>query len=145
MSTKKGFSLAGLINKVVSRFRTSGTKSEPKFEISADCKNPWAYNLERLSRHKFPAVQETAEVVKQDELSTFVTELAQKTVEHETKKADARKTEPKFTSEGTKRPGDKTINDMASWWQQAVVTGDEDQKIASELPGKPRLLKRWFE
>ena len=151
MSTNKGFSLAGLISRFTACFKRNETKQEQQpFELN-DCRNPWQHNLERLAatQHSF-VTPEKAETT--DSLTSFVTDLAKKTLEMETHKTDAQKAEAQKTTQGLKRverrTGDKTINDMKSWWQDSLSPDDASQHgnvNYSELPGKPRLLKRWFE
>jgi len=152
MSTKKGFRLSDLIQSFMSRL-SKQTKAEEEPPEPIDCRNPWQYNLERLAavEHTFKlekAAQQSEESAATDSLTSFVTDLAKKSVEAEHFNKNPRPDAKPANGKLEKRLGDKTVNDMKSWWAESLSpteTLDGQPAINSELPGKPRLLKRWFD
>jgi hypothetical protein len=134
MSNLKGFKIVNLFNKALSRIQPNKAAAEPEEEIVLEKGNPWRQSLNRLANeHKF----NFDHISQSEELSNVVADL--------TKEAEAQKNTQAEPPKGAKpRVGDRTINDMKSWWKDSLSTADDEHRF-SELPGKTRLLKRWFE
>jgi len=136
MSTFKGFKIVNLINKALSRIQPNRAAAQHKQEeeIVLEKGNPWRQSLDRLANeHKF----NFDHISQSEELSNVVADLSKEAEAHKHAQAD----QPKHAKG---RAGDKTINDMKSWWKDSLSTADASHSF-SELPGKPRLMKRWFE
>lgn len=143
MLTIRGLSLVKLLSKAFARF---SKKEKPQSEVLMCTGNPWQHNLERLATEHKPMFES---IEQRDELSGFVNTLTQAAYEAQSE-CDANRAVQDQVSQATaaKRAGDRTVQNMKSWWQQSLGTANEEtaQSInVSELPGKPRLLKRWFE
>lgn len=136
MSTFKGFKIVNLINKALSQIQPhkAAAADEPEAETVLEKGNPWQQSLNRLAdEHKF----NFDHISQSEELSTVVADL--------TKEVEAQKNAQAEPPKRAKaRANDRTINDMKSWWKDSLSTADAEHRF-SELPGKPRLLKRWFE
>jgi hypothetical protein len=134
MSTFKGFKIVNLINKALSRIQPNKAAAAPEEEIVLEKGNPWRQSLDRLANeHQF----NFDHISQSEELSNVVADL--------TKEAEAQKnTQPASSKQAKARVGDRTINDMKLWWKDSLSTADAEHRFA-ELPGKAKLLKRWFE
>ena len=153
MSTKQGFSLSGLISNFMTKLSGKKTQAEQNDDMKIECRNPWQHNLERLARVETRYIEEPPVAEKTDSLTSFVTDLAKATFDEENSKTEATKNDsPKNAPNSKKlanRLGDRTITDMKAWWQDSLGTTEVQAPGTAaqnaELPGRARLLKRWFE
>lgn len=150
MDTKTGFSIPSLLNKVVTTFAKKQTREvEPK--ITIDCRNPWQHNLERLSQCSFateptPPTPEMKEFVNNMESAAQEVKVTRQGLPAQSptqaqKPSDAQEEDQRLA----KRAGDRTVQNMRAWWKDALNTEADPHTLGKELPGKPRLMKRWFE
>jgi hypothetical protein len=149
MDTKPGFSIPSLINKVVTKFAKKQTREvEPK--ITIDCRNPWQHNLERLSKCTF-AAEPTARTPEMTEFVNNLESVAQEVKVTRQGIPAASPTQPQKPATAAeeednrlaKRAGDRTVQNMRAWWKDAL--NSDSPIVNADIPGKPRLLKRWFE
>jgi len=138
MFTFKGFKIVNLISKTLSHIQPKSAENNEEEELVLEKGNPWQHSLQRLAdEHKF----NFDHISKSEELSNFVVDLSKAPNAPDTQK----KIDPIAPKRVRARAGDRTINDMKSWWKDSLTPANESGHFVNELPGKPRLLKRWFE
>jgi hypothetical protein len=124
-----------MLKRAVSGFRGWKKSTNTDSEVFVDAKNPWQGSLQRLAEeHKF-----TFEHIEQsEELATVVNDIA----ESQAKPQPIPEVRMAHTAKA--RAGDKTIQDMKSWWKSSL-TPEESSTALAEVPGRKQMLKRWFE